>query len=100
MTSRFIVGVGSGLGLSFAILQGTTERRIMSIQPLKDDSSSGSIYQYKLYREMWLVSQPQQESDVEKSIKKYWNAGVRGVADGLNAITSTLAGFLGGKKEE
>ncbi len=99
MASRFILGVGSGLGLSFAILQGTTERRIMSVTSLKDDTSS-SIYQYKLYREMWLQSQPKQESDLEKSSKRFWNAGVRGVADGLNTITSTISGFFGGGKKD
>ena len=73
----------------------------MSVLPLKDSSSGGSsIYHYKLYREMWLKSQPHQETYLEKSSKHYWNTGVRGFADGLNSITSTISGMLAREKKE
>ena len=95
MTSRFVLGVGCGLGLSFAILQATTERRIMSVLPLKDSSSGGSSIctVQALQRDVAEVTATSKDY-LEKSSKHYWNTGVRGFADGLNSITSTISGML------
>lgn len=95
MTSRFLAGVGTGLGLSFSILQGTTDRRIMSIKAGNEDDRSNSIYQYRLYREMYNHSQIPAESDIEKKGKSAWNSIIRGVADGLNGLTSSIASAIG-----
>ena len=94
MAGRFVLGAAVGLGGSFAILQKTTDRRIISLMRPEEEARGASVYQYRLYREMYDMSRPAAESDVAKSAKAYWNSGVTGFSGLLKSITS-----LGKSKE-
>ena len=95
MAGRFVLGLTTGLGGSFCLLQLTTDRRIIAFsRPFYDENKDASIYQYKLYREMWQESRPHKEGEFEKQAKGTWNKGVQGFADGLSTVTGTIAQAL------
>ena len=72
MASRFAVGVAVGLGGSFAILQRTTDRRIISwLMRIDDEQKSASIYKYRLYREMSDFARPIKEGATEQKDEGY-----------------------------
>ena len=99
MAGRFFVGAAVGLGGSFAILQRTTDRRIISLMRVDDEEKSASIYQYKLYKGMYDQSRPQVESATEQSAKEYWNSGVKGLSALLGSIATLLPGSGNAAKE-
>ena len=94
MASRFAVGVAVGLGGSFAILQRTTDRRIISLMRIDDEQKSASIYKYRLYREMSDFARPIKEGATEKKMKGIWNSGVSSVSSIFNSIGNILPGSV------
>ena len=91
MASRFALGVVVGLGGSFAILQRTTDRRIISLMRTDDEQKSASIYQYRLYRKISDFARPLKEGETEKKAKAMWNSGVKGISGAFNTLGSLFS---------
>lgn len=86
------IGVVTGLGASFAILQQITDRRLLAFPKPKEEDRDGFYYQTLLYRRMWEFKQAKSSDEFEsyKVARRAINKGLLGARDAINSTADLL----------
>ena len=86
------IGVVTGLGASFAILQQITDRRLLAFPKPKEEDRDGLYHQTLLYRRMWESNQAKSSGEFEayKAARRAINQGLLRTRDGITSIAEVL----------
>jgi hypothetical protein len=94
------IGVVTGLGASFAILQQITDRRLLAFPKPEQEDRDGFYYQTLLYRRMWESNQAKSSGEFEayKGARRVINAGLLGTRDAINSTAEFFKRQNGGPR--
>jgi len=99
--TQLIIGLVTGIGASFAILQQITDRRLLAFpKPVEEDrDKDGLHYQTLLYRRMWESKQAKssREFEAEKAVRESINSGLYATSRIINTVAELLKRKMGDK---
>jgi len=101
--TQLLLGMVTGFGASFALLQQITDRRLLAFpKPPPHEDMDGLYYQTLLYRRMWESTQAKGlgEFEAEKAARKGLNASLYATSRGINSAAEFLKRQMGDKPLE